>query len=440
MNSGIRYFLPSYQGNKMKRIKEQIKRNRKGLVLVLTASLIVFLAVLGVGLLQLGLGARVQAARNAAQIAAYAAADSGLTEAVYRMQHTLEAAKSEGEDWDNSWIPYQSSATTLDNARFNFDINGNQATGFEITSTGRSGIAEKTVKCRIKVRSVWFGIGVKDTLVAKVGAQFGTIPANGDFSIRTNSTNAGAILLNNGVQIPGDVIVGPGGVIDISDPDCVVDLKLGAAVTGEIYSAPELFFPEVTVPDGLTDWGTKIEAKGETIEIGEAQSGIYTGLRLLETSEPGILKITDPNVVLYFTGDVDIGTKCELIVEDGASLTIYLGADMTTGEATAITNNNIIDPDTATDEELAEGTLALKIYGLDTCEDITIKTKSDLFGAIYAREADLLLGNEGDIYGAFVGNSMNINNGGGFLYYVNALSHINIDEETAYFSIERWWE
>ena len=425
--------------------KIQMKRSKKGSTLVLAAGLVVFLAVMGVALLQLGLRARILAARTAAEITARAAADAGLAQAIYLMNDKLKETRSAGEEWDNSWIPYLSAVTNLSNAEFSFDITGDESHGFTIVSTGQAGIAEKTVNCKIWVKSLWFGIGVRETLIAKANAQFGTIPSGGEFAIQTNSSEPGAIILNSDVVVPGDVIVGPEGNPAIGEPDSVIILKEGAVIEGETYSGPELFFPEVLPPDGLVDYGINMEAKGETKTIGDEsghyRSGVYTGLRMLETSVPGRLEIIDPNVVLYFTGDIDIGTKCELVVRKGASVTVYLGADMKTGEASMIINENITDLSTATDEELAAAAMALKIYGTDSCGSVDIRTKSNFFGAVYARRASLLLRNDGDLYGAFVGNDLEMMNSSGFFYYINALSHIDIDDETATdFEIECWWE
>ncbi len=424
--------------------KEQVKRNRRGMVLVLIAVLMVILIVIGVALLQLGLRSRVQAARSAAGIAAQTAADAGLAQAFYQMNEKLKETRLDDIDWDNSWIPYQSTVTDLSNASFIYEITGNPNSYFTVASTGQSSIIRKIVYSRLKARSLWMGIGVKDTLVAKNNATFSTIPAGGDFVIRTNSIEPGAVLFNNGVQFPGDVIVGPGGNPVPNEPDSVIILKEGAVIEGETYSAPELFFPEVIPPDDLVDWGYKINFKGEDKIVGESgdyQSGIYTGAIIKSAADPGKLIIRDPNVVLYFTGDFDLNTNSELIVEDGASVTIYLGASLLTGNDSAITNENVTDPSTATDDELAAGTMALKLYGTDTCTSIDIKTKSDFFGAIYAREAHLLLRNDGDLYGAFVSKSLEMKNSSGFFCYIEALSHIDIDDETATgFEIFRWWE
>lgn len=409
---------------------------------MLTIGLIVFLIILGVALLRLGLCARVQAARAAAEIAAQSAADAGLAQAMEKMNVKLRKTKEAGEAWDNSWIGedgYQSEEVYLANgASFSFEITGDQSSGWQIASTGKSGVAEKTVHSMLKVQSLWFGIGVKQDIIAKAKAQFGTVPANSDFMLRTDSIEAGSVVLNNDVVVPGDVVVGPGG-----DPESVIILKEGAVIEGQTYAATEeIFYPPIRLPE-LTDWGIKMEVKGDTKTVGHEsghyRSGIYTGLRMIETASPGRIEIIDPNVVLYFTGDVDIGTKCEFVVREGASLTLYLDADLKTGEGSLITNESVTAE--STDEEIALAAGSLKIYGTEGCTSIDLRTKSDFYGAIYAKNADLLLRNDGDLYGAFVGKSVNMNNSSGLFYYAAALAIVNIDDPTASkFGTERWWE
>jgi Tfp pilus assembly protein PilX len=78
---------------------KQSRRNKRGFVLPLTIAVILLLTVMGLALQSLGLGARMQAARTTAEITARAAADAGLTKAVFEMNQNQN-----GETWSFSNI------------------------------------------------------------------------------------------------------------------------------------------------------------------------------------------------------------------------------------------------------------------------------------------------------------------------------------------------
>lgn len=431
--------------------KKQSKRNRGGFVLLFVVLTVMLLFIIGLGLTKLGSGARMQAARTTAGISARSAADAGFTQAMRLMDEKLKNTKLAGETWDNSWIPYQSPVMDLPNsyASFSFEITGAPGSGWQIASTGKSGVAEKTVHSTLKVQSLWFGIGVQQNITAKAKAAFGTVPPNSDFMLRTDSIEAGAIVLNNDVVVPGDVVVGPGG-----DPESVIILKEGAVIQGQTYAATdEIYYPSIRLPE-LTDWEHTgqwhMHAKGITKTVGPAgsgdtydfQSGRHHCIKLtLSTADPnktGRLKIYG-DVVLHITSYIEIAQGCELIVTEDASLTLYLDGDLLAKQGSGIINENVKAG--STDEEIALAAGSLKIYGTDGCTSIDLMTKSDFYGAIYAQNAELLLRNDGDLYGAFVGKSVDMNNSSGLFYYTAALAIISVDDETASgFGTERWWE
>lgn len=419
----------------MQMTKRQSKKNKRGVVLLLVIGMVVFLSLIGLGLLGLGSGARMQAARATAGISALTAADAGLTHAVRLMKEKLA---EENPDWDE--LPSMTDVYLPGSyASFSFDITREPAgSSFQIISIGKSGIAEKMVRCKLMVQSLLFGIGVMQSINLKAGAKLGTIPPGGDFTLRTNSSSSseGQIVINSGVVVPGDVVVGPGG-----DPESIIVLKSGSVIEGQTYvAAEELMFPQVFPPDDLVNRGTNIEVKvNETKTVGDEsghyRSGIYTSARVKNS---GRLEITEPNVVLYITGDFRMDQSSELIIRKGTSLKLYLGGDFRAGQDTKIINENIT-PGSTDPDEIAEAAKSLKIYGTDSCTLITLNNSSDFYGMIYARNADLQIHNSGNLYGAFVGEKITMNNSSGFYYYVPALANISLNDETAYLK-EYWWE
>lgn len=426
----------------MQMTKRQSKKNKRGVALLLVIGMVVFLFLIGLGLLGLGSSARMQAVRATTQISAFTAADAGLTQAVRLMKEKLA---EENPDWDE--LPSMTDVYLPGSyASFSFSVTREPASSsFQIISIGKSGTAEKRVRCKLLVQSLLFGIGVMQSINLKVGATLGTIPPGDDFMLRTNSSSSseGLIVINNNVVVPGDVVVGPGG-----DPESIIVLKSGSVIEGQTYvAAEEIVFPQVFPPDDLIDFGiTPIEASKTTKTVGRVgsgedyESGKYRSIDLKSASgdKQGILRIVDPNVVLHITGNIDISNWSKLIIAKGASLKLYLDGNLDAKKGSAITNDNVTHGSTDEDK-IAEAAKALKIYGTDSCTSIILYNSSDFYGAIYARNADLLIRNDGDLYGAFVGESVTMMNSSGFYYYVPALANISIDDETAYLK-EYWWE
>lgn len=401
----------------MEKMRRKSGRSKKALVLPLVVVMVIILFVIGLALIRLGLSARLQAVRSVSEISARCAADAGLTKAMHQM-----LSKLINEDpWDNSNLP-EEAAVPLPNSysNYSFDITGDPNNGFIVASLGRSGFAEKVVYGKLIVKSLWFGIGIREFLDVKVGVSFDTMPSGENMTIQTNSTAEGAIGLKNAVVFPGDVVVGPGG-----DPETVITLYKDAKITGGAYVASEeLYFPPVTPPNDLLVMPTEIKLHNETKDIYPAENGIYPRIYLKTTSE---LRIVG-NVVLYVTGDLIIENGCKITITDGSSLVLYLDGKLDAKYGSAIENAN-------------NDALSLLIYGTSNCASIELFTSSDFYGAIYAPEAHIIMHNSADLYGAFISRSMEIKNTGEFVFhYDSALADVGINDETAYFALERWWE
>jgi choice-of-anchor A domain-containing protein len=81
----------------------------------------------------------------------------------------------------------------------------------------------------------------------------------------------------------------------------------------------------------------------------------------------------------------------------------------------------------------------LTVYGTGTAQTWDIKSKSDVFGAVYAPNADITIMANGDVCGAVVANSFEMKAGGNF-YYDEALSQVTVDDEGVRFIVKRWSE
>jgi hypothetical protein len=241
-----------------------------------------------------------------------------------------------------------------------------------------------------------------------------------DLKIATTSVGSDQIILNNGVVIVGKVFVGVDGSVEIVIKD------LGAT-TGYMGSLTEqIVYPEVTPPE-FNGPDSDIEAKGATVTLTPEHNGRYEEIALKRTSEPGFLRISDGAVVLHITEDIDMGQDCEIVIVPGSSLTIYLDGDLSANNNSGFNNQTQIPGN-------------FRLYGTGSEEQsFDIRAKSDVFGAIYAPNADITIMANGDVYGAVVAKSFEMKSNGNF-YYDEALSEVGPDDFGVKFVVQSWSE
>lgn len=403
--------------------KKQAKGNRDGTVLPLAVMAVVILFFIGMALIRLGLDARMRAVRTTAEIAARIAADAGFTQAKRLMDIKLV-----NKPWDGSSIPPAtvSLPNSYSNTSFNYTVT-DEGSYYLITSTGRSGIAEKTVKARLFVETLWFGIGVKENIDIKLGATFSTDPPDADFSIRTNSTDSDAVTLKAGVTIPGDVICGQYGVVDE-----VINIKATTVIEGDAYAAKDkIDFPDVVLDANFASMPTTPYIYAPNTPIGNPNSVTPQYFRFDSIDIPGgagdhVQEIQGPAVV-YVEGKTTLGQSASIVVTEGSSLTLYLGGDLEAKNSVGLDNLNNGSPD------------ALIIYGLNTCENIDLKAKGEIFfGYVYAPDADLDVYAKNELAGSFIGESFTLMNATNFTYIPPSDAN-GLNNPTSYL-MQRWWE
>lgn len=392
---------------------------RTGSILPLAVIIVVILAIVGLSLLSMGRHTRVFAARTVADLSARLCADAGMTRSLGEMEVIL---RDDPTKLINATLP-SATETSLDGCygKYSFACTKEGTTlkdGFLLHSTGKSGASQRDVYAKIVTKSVFNNaISVKGSIEIKNSAEFGTWPdANVPIIIQTNlsSGSEGKVVLKNGVTIPGNLIIGPGG-----DIDDVVEIKGSSSVEGETFaSIEEVQFPSVEAPTGLPYSGNIAGSKNILT------SAQYDSISL---GNSDVLTVSG-NVTLYVTGDIVLGQSSSIIIEEGSSLELYLGGDLEDKNSSGIEYDSTAAPDAT----------SFKLYGLDSCESIVLKAKSEFAGSIYAPEADIDLRNGGDIYGSISGNSLVMHNGGNF-YYDTRLGEL-FYPPTLYFSVVRWWE
>jgi len=395
-------------------MKKMLQSKKRGLAIPLAMLVVVILLAMGTGLLKLGLFSRIFSIRTASDITAQCAADAGLTKALYEMNEKLKA-----ELWDESTMPFETNMSLPNcDAVYSSTVTGNLGSGYTLQSTGNSGQAQRTVSCTLQLQGIFeSAIFTKEYLYMKYGATvdwYNYDADDRDMQIGTNSTEPGSIVLKNKAIINGDIAVGMGG-----NPDDVI-VDNGATINGETFTLTQIYeLPPITVPESLESspsLGTindnttiSSSAKYSNIDLGNSETVTITG-----------------DVTLYITGDITLGNAAELQIADNASLTLYLGGNFE-GKNASTVNNLSMDPH------------KLKIYGLDSCTSIGFKNSSNLYGAIYAPNADVVMFNSADMYGAITAKSFDQRNSGAFNYDVT-LRDVSISDEAVYFTITNWHE
>jgi len=406
-------------------MKKLLQTKKRGSAIPLAIVVVLILLAMGTGLLSMGLNSRTFSLRTTSDITARCAADTGLTMALYQMNEKLKV-----QPWSASTLPKATDTKLLYcDASYSYSVTGNLANGYIMQSVGKADQAQRTVYATLGLRGLFeHAILTKGSLVLKSGTVIDGYnsgdPLDTDFNvdIGTQSTADSMVVLNSGVTVKGDVLVGLGG-----NPDTVIK-DLGATTGDQLGGTEKDPLPLVTPPT-LTDMMIGIEAKGKTVTITPAENGQYSNIDLASSSDVGILEIDKGDVVLYITGNIELGNSCEIIVKDKSSLTIYLDGDIVSGNGSSIGTENP-----------SKDALTIQLYGTGEGEqNFDIKAKNEWTGVIYAPNANIDLYANGDAYGAIVADSFEFKSGGNY-YYDEALREVSLEDEGVRFVVERWYE
>lgn len=394
-------------------------KNIKGSVLSFVAVMVLVLSIAGMAMLKLGVNARMQAHRATSEMAARAAADAGLVQIVHLLNKQLQTL----QEWDIT-----SMSTTSDiylpncPASYQYKLNGDVDSGYQIASIGKSSQIERVVYANLKLTGLFdYAIFVADNFELKMGTSINGYNFDDDddpLKIATNSTEIGALDMRTGVIVNGDVAVGPE-----ANPDLVINSRLEANITGDVYALPEeKELPIITVPDSLALSPSKGAITNNAIISAD---GKYDTINIANNT----IVLIDGDVTLYIMGDIIIDTFAQIKIDEtnpNSSLTLYLGGNFQEKLGGHV-NNATEDPK------------KLSIYGLETCEKIYFLTDCTFYGTIYAPNATVMLHNSVIIYGAIISESF-IQNVKADFYYDASLRDVSITDIGVTFKIVRWYE
>jgi len=242
--------------------------------------------------------------------------------------------------------------------------------------------------------------------------------ANGN--IITLSSVSNAINIGDS-KIYGSVITPPGGTIaydtknnagySVGDSNYVgsgtVGIQAGHNVQTTSYnnSISDVTLPNVlwapTTP--LTGQAAKLTINGTQYAFGYqfTTGGNYSIGTTLSPSDLGSsVYVSAPNVQLYVTGNVNLGSGTEIYIAPGASLSIYVA-----GSSASIGGQGVVNT-TGLAQDFA-------LYGLPTCTSVGIQANASFTGVIDAPEAFVSIGGGGsspyDMSGEIIAQSCKIN-------------------------------
>ena len=405
-------------------------KQKPGSVLVLVLLVVLVSFIIGTGLLALGTQTRVASVNQVQDMLARSAADAGLERAVQEINNAVKA-----KTWSASITPYVSNETlpyveSVYSVKSEYDATD----GYSVVSVGTDRNRSHTVNATLRLKGLFENaIQCRDNIILKAGTVIDTIdssismnPADCDEKaiIGTNSIEADSVVLNYGVKVDGDVVVGVGGdtATVIKDLGATIDrsYSLSSAVEFPAVSAPSLFGPDSSI---------SINTVGAVKTIGPGgdypANGRFSGISMRRAST---LRVTG-DCTLCVTGDVRMGQDSTILLDSSknAKLTIYLDGNWVSDNGSDI-NNQTSAPS------------AFKLYGTNsTGQNIDIKAKGAFYGVIYAPDANLTMYSGGNIYGSFVTQNFELKNPAKF-YYDASLKTVSVYEEGARFVINRWSE
>jgi len=428
----------------METMKRGSKRGKRGLVLPVIAAIAICLALLGLGVLRLGFGSRLMATRTMAGVTARAAADAGITRALFEINNHFIV----GPGWDGTLpsdsVDLSNSTATCNYTTQHFSL-AHPVTGEDywlITSIGKLGTQQKTVYATLGVRNendiglrVTGTIDLKsDTLTDGYDSSLGAYTEPPDYTnshrnvkIGTSSIADNAIWLHQNTKVTGPLLVGIGGDVY----EVIQETPQGGSITGPWLNMWELWPDDpIIIPDCGGNLG---DLSDLTVPIGQIGQVTYRKYQNINIPTGAILNILG-TVYIHVTGDLTIHNGAELHINgfpqdplSWSSVQIYLNGDLT------VNNGGLINNST-------EKPRNFRLFGIGTSiegENWWIYNSGNYFGVYHGENANIRTFATAEFYGAISGRNFILFNGGRIHYDQDLANEIESDIG---FGIDRMWE
>ena len=240
------------------------------------------------------------------------------------------------------------------------------------------------------------GDGETDSYNSDLGSYSATQGSNVD--VGTNAIGANSITLGGNAKLHGNAMVGHGG-----NAGTDISITGNATVDGDKDVADD----EKNLP--VPAFPTTPFLVGNYTLLANNQDTWYAGTYDYDSiTVTGTAKLTIDGDVIIYVSDMTISANGFIDIVSG-SLTIYFSNSLNVG-GNGILNN------TQTPSNLL-------IYGTQTAANVLIGGNGDLYGAVYAPEADITVTGNGDIYGSIVGDTVDVP-GNGNIHYDESLADI----------------
>ncbi|MDD5556946.1 MAG: hypothetical protein PHN82_06830 [bacterium] len=256
-------------------------------------------------------------------------------------------------------------------------------------------------------------------------------------SLITAGTSSGAISLSGSTQVQGNAATGPGGTVDLSGSSEIqgaVSHSQEAQGEGAPEFQPALDLPEVVVPSSLvgSDYPAW-QSDGLVTLTGSSSRSIPAGawkLRRIRLTGSTGLTIGEPGetTTVYLTGymgkSIDQSGSSTITIQ--GSVVFYVDAEVSSS-GSGLWNPNGNPPDCL-------------IWGTPGCTSVKLSGSRNLFGAVYAPNAEIKVSGSGHTFGSFVGREIEHNGSLGF-HYDEALGAIGGGGGgTAGYAVVSWQE
>lgn len=249
------------------------------------------------------------------------------------------------------------------------------------------------------------GNGETDSYDSSLGAYGGSnIGYNGD--VGTNGTSSGAISLSGNATVNGDAGTGLGGTVSLIG---------GASITGTTSDTTNETLSSVTIPSSLSSLagsGSYTVSGSQTLTSGDYK---YSSISISGNDQLTL----QGTVNLYLTSSTNAFSTSgngQLIIDSGAQVTIY------TDGKVSLAGNGVVN-----NTSLPQNFLLYSTYSGHN--GITISGNGDLYGAIYAPNAEIEVTGNGDSFGSLIGNTITIT-GNGDIHYDEALQNVGSTSTT----------
>ncbi len=399
--------------------------NNRGVALIIAYMVIVVLTSLSMAYLVSGVSENVMANKLSKSTQALWLADSGVQQALWELNTNNCAGCSNCSG--NRCI----TGTLASSGDYDVTIAATTITSIgSVPSRSATNLITRTVQVNIASSSAFgFAAFARSKIILLNNATtdsydsalglYGGSNVGQDGDVGTDSSAANDVSLGNNAIVKGDASTGPGGT---------VQLNSNSTVTGSITHTNNVNLPSVTIPSNLSSLNNL-----GTINVGNngsqsLSSGSYQ-YSSISMANNATLTING-NVNLYLSSAlsaISMGDNCNIVVPSGAKLTVYVNGKVAIANNSSLNNVSKIP---------ADFQLYSTYSGLN---GVQISNNGNFYGAVYAPDTDIILANNVDCFGSFVGKTLDLSNNGD-IHYDEALKQVTNPLFTSAYTASKWQE